>query len=78
MKYELKEISGNSFSISLQPETPQDASLIKSNEPEIISGFYGHAIKLKLGEHCKVASLTPNDDFPISATVEVFTESGSV
>ena len=78
MNFQVKQISGNSYHVALLPISPGDQALLEQNsKPELIEAHYHHAIKQELGGNIKVASLTPGDNFPYSATVEVFSQSGS-
>lgn len=73
MNYFVQPISGNSFTVSLKPETPAEQVLLHNDPGNIrLNSYYRYAIQLKLGNNLDVASLTPNPDFPYSASVEVF------
>ena len=79
MKYNIDQISGNSYTIKLIPVTVSERDLLKmNNNEEAIIAFYHHAVDFKFNRHVKLASLTRNADYPYSATVELFAESGSV
>jgi hypothetical protein len=79
MKYTVTRISGNAFRIKLKPGTPWEQQLLAENrDRSLIEAHYQTAVICKFGDHARPASLTPADDFPFEAIVEVFTESGSV
>lgn len=79
MNYQIDEISGNSYTITLSPVTSREKQDLEGNtNKEAIEEHYKQAIREKFGEHIRVASLTPNNNYPYSATVEMMTESGSV
>lgn len=73
MKFHIENISGNSFVANLEPETPKEKALFRDNNShKPIARYYENAVKFTLGEALHIASLTPNDNFPYSATIEVF------
>lgn len=79
MDYYIEEISGNSFTVRLLPVTTDDNWLLQShNDANAISTFYHDAIRQKFGDRIHISSLTPNDDYPYSATIECISEWGSV
>lgn len=78
MEYHIHPISGNSFKIELLPVTIKEQTLLQQNTDKAsIQSFYEHALKLEFDRHVHVSSITPNVDFPYSATVEVFVDQGS-
>jgi hypothetical protein len=79
MNFQVEQISGNSYHVALLPVSPGDHALLEENsKPDLIENHYHQAIRQELGSDIRVASLTPDDDFPYSATIEVFSKSGSV
>ncbi|HEY9000479.1 MAG TPA: hypothetical protein VIM89_03950 [Mucilaginibacter sp.] len=79
MTHLIEQISGNSFNVRLSPESPGDEKLLQTiGDNSAIEQYYKHAIKQEFPTNIKIASLTPNDDFPYSATIEKFSISGSV
>lgn len=79
MKYNINQISGNAYMVKLIPVTVAERDLLnRNNDEEAITAFYHHAVDSKFNRHVKLASLTRNADYPYSATVELFAESGSI
>ncbi|HTK20575.1 MAG TPA: hypothetical protein VL442_13705 [Mucilaginibacter sp.] len=79
MEYQIYPISGHCFDIKLLPVTIREQSLLdQNNDQDAIEAFYEHAVKLKLDRHIHVTSVIPNDDFPYSATIEIFADSSPI
>jgi hypothetical protein len=79
LKYTIDQISGNSFYVILVPVNAEDEHLLKEGvNDRAIEHYYRQAIEETFPDGIKIASLTPNDDFPYSATIETFSISGSV
>jgi hypothetical protein len=61
------------------PVNAQYEQLLKEGvKDRAIAYYYRQAIEETFPDDIKIASLTPNDDFPYSATIETFSISGSV
>lgn len=79
MEYNVCKISGNSYHVKLIPETLPEQELLSENDNTMsIENFYKHAVKMNFAENGRIASLTPDDNFPYSATIELFSENGSI
>lgn len=79
MKTAVNRISGNAFTIMLTPESTKEKELLEKNQdaPQI-EQYIHQAIEGHFGRKIKPASITPNDNYPHSVTVEMMAESGSV
>lgn len=72
MTYQLVPVSNHSYAVSLKPTSPAEALLLFENSDDAaIVNFYRHAIKMHL-DHADVSALTPNADYPYSATVDLY------
>lgn len=79
MKSMTQQISGNAFSITLTPESDEEIKLMENGtDQDTIERYYHDAITESLGRHISPASLTPGEDYPYHATVELFSDAGSV
>jgi hypothetical protein len=78
MKYQVEQISGNSFKIQLIALNDLDRRQLTDNDAEILAAHYRQAAGIHLGRMVPVASLseTPND--PHCATIELIMENASI
>ncbi|HVS93926.1 MAG TPA: hypothetical protein VHE59_17935 [Mucilaginibacter sp.] len=79
MEYNVDRISGNAYHIALAAVTPAERDLLDENRDHAaIEQYYQQAVRSKINPKAHVASLTPADNYPYGAVIEIFTESGSV
>lgn len=78
MNYSVDQISGNSYRVILIPETSEERELLEKENNTDVSKHYNYAVKQKFHNDVRITSLTPQNDFPYSAIIELFSKSGSV
>ncbi|MBS1502487.1 MAG: hypothetical protein JST32_10525 [Bacteroidetes bacterium] len=79
MEYNVDRISGNAYHIALVAVTPAEQKLLDENRDHAaIERYYRQAVSSRINPKAHVASLTPADNYPYGAVIEIFTERGSV
>lgn len=78
MNYQIEPISGNSFLVKLFAVTAAEKAELSGNNEKLLGEHFREAVRQKFGNGVRLASLTPDPRFPYCATIELFSQSGSV